>query len=126
MLLSQLIAELEQVDEFEVNKLRRVLLGHHRVTGGALPFACLELVVEFRVKLTTTNTLVVEVLADACTILLRAAYFAAEVSLQLLKLRLKHLAHVSGTLCHLQLYAKFSEDLLTVLNVYETISALVR
>ena len=126
MLLSKLIAEFEEVDEFQVDQFRRVLLGHHRVASGSFPIPSLELVVEFRVKLAAADALVVEVLADACTIFLRAADLAAEVPLQLFELRLEHLAHVSGTFSHLKLYAIFSENLLTVLDVYETAAALVR
>ena len=97
VLLLELGAELQQVDELDVDQLRRVLLHE----AGRLRIVVLGLIllvyVEFRVKLTVLLAAVAEVRFDAVLLPLRAADLTLQIPLQLLELRLEHFADIPGT-----------------------------
>ena len=77
MRLAELIAELQQVDEVEINQLRRILVSHHRTALRSLRCAIVvEIVIELRIELAAVLTFVVEVLADPVLSLLGAANLA--------------------------------------------------
>ena len=78
------------------------MLAHDAATLSCLPLAVAKLIIELRVPLAAADAFVIKVLANSMFTLLRAPDFPPQVSLQLLKLGLEHLTHITGTLGHLE------------------------